>query len=201
MKLAFGREKILVSIETEVKLHVADVTDFLKRLRALTPIELSARHFEDNFVLDFDENGLRFQSCLLRVRITDRGASITFKGPPREGGAFKVREELETAVGNGDIAILIFERLGMKVWFRYQKYRREFAVGHDVPPGANVHVAYDETPIGDYVELEGSEDNIRKVAEAMGFNESQFIRLSYYSLFREYCEARCQEPGFMVFVS
>jgi len=201
MKLAFGREKSLVSIETEVKLRVAHVADFLERLRALTPTELSARHFEDNFVFDFDEEGLRSQSCLLRVRITDLGASITYKGPPREGGAFKVREELETSVGDGAIANSIFERLGMRVWFRYQKYRREFELTLDDPPGARVHIAYDETPIGDYVELEGSEDNIRTVAEAIGFHESQFIRLSYYSLYHEYCDSRGQNLGFMVFAS
>ena len=49
----------------------------------------------------------------------------------------------------------VLERIGMSVCFRYQKYRREFAIGE-------VHVAVDETPIGNYVEFEGSEDGIRE---------------------------------------
>ncbi len=185
--------------ETEVKIKITDQARFFQCLGALPADEISSRHFEDNFVLDFPDAGLRSQASLLRVRFSGAGATMTFKGPPRPDGIFKVREELEVHVGDGPTTIAIFERLGMKIWFRYQKYRREFAVRPAGGSGAPIHLAYDETPIGDYIELEGEEQDILIVARAMGIEESEFVRLSYYSLYRDYCEARGLSIGFMVF--
>ena len=38
----------------------------------------------------------------------------------------KLRDELETVVGDGALLLRIFEELGFHVWFRYEKYREEF---------------------------------------------------------------------------
>ena len=44
----------------------------------------------------------------------------------------KVREELETLVGDGEVLLRVLEELGLHVWFRYEKYREEFcARGRD----------------------------------------------------------------------
>jgi len=119
-------------------------------------------------------------------------ACLTFKGPPEPEGLFKTREELEIKLEDGEIALHIFERLGMRVWFRYQKYRREFALGE-------IHVAVDETPVGNYAEFEGSKEGIRALAREMGIEESQFLRQSYYSLYLEYCRATGDSPCDMIY--
>jgi len=80
----------------------------------------------------------------------------------------------------------------MLLSFRYQKYRREFLL-------ESVHIAVDETPIGNYIELEGSEDTIRRVAGKLGIDESLFLRLSYYSLYLEYCREKHKTPEHMIF--
>jgi adenylate cyclase class 2 len=69
-----------------------------------------------------------------------------------------------------------FDALGMRVWFRYQKYREEFS-----RPG--LVVAIDETPVGTYVELEGDEDAILAMTAALGLSPADFIVDSYYRLF------------------
>jgi adenylate cyclase, class 2 len=181
-----------VSIETEIKIRIEDPEGFCRRLDALHPDILTARHFEDNYVFDFSEQSLRSRQCLLRVRLAAGKCFLTFKGPPRREGIFKTREELETRVEDAATILQILEKIGMQIGFRYQKYRREFSL-------RGVLVAVDETPIGDYVEIEGPEDGIRDLASRIGIAESQFLRQSYYALYLEHCRNKGVVPQFMIF--
>jgi adenylate cyclase class 2 len=181
-----------LSIETEVKIKIEDPAGFSRRMTALKPEILSARHFEDNVLFDFPDQKLSFNRCLLRVRLTENQSLLTFKGPARQEGIFKTREELETELDNGAAMLQVLSRIGMRVCFQYQKYRQEYGLD-------GVRVAIDETPIGNYVEFEGSEEAIRNLARKMGILESQFLRSSYYSLYVEHCQAKGEEPKFMVF--
>jgi adenylate cyclase class 2 len=188
-----------VAVETEIKLRLHDIKEFRHRLKLLHPLLRSVRHFEENFVLDYPDGRLRSQPCLLRVRKTKGKDSVTFKGPPYPSLLFKSREEWETQVENSDVMLKIFEQMGMTVWFQYQKYREEYSIRVDQGPVRELHLALDSTPIGDYAELEGSEEGIREVAGKLGFSESEFLRESYYSLFAQFCRQRGEEPGHMVF--
>ena len=181
-----------MSTETEIKVETQDIENFCMQLTVLNPVVIAERHFEDNYLLDFPDGKLASRQCLLRVRFARGSGLLTFKGPPRPDGIFKTREELETGLEDGIALLQVLERIGMKIGFRYQKYRREFELD-------GVRVAVDETPIGNYVELEGTEDAIRTLAKRLGIAESQFLRLSYYSLYLEYCRRRGKSPGYMVF--
>jgi adenylate cyclase class 2 len=88
----------------------------------------------------------------------------------------KLREEHETVVSDGDVLKKVFAELGFRPWFRYEKYREEFA-------GQDVTIAVDETPIGTFVEIEGGEAAIHAVAQALGRTSADFILESYRSLF------------------
>jgi adenylate cyclase, class 2 len=188
-----------VTIETEIKIRVADLETFRDRLKQHGSRLLSGRHFEDNYVLDYADGRLRSQACLLRVRKTKDRESVTFKGPPQASILFKRREELETQVENADIMLRIFERMDMKVWFRYQKYREEFLFAAADRQVRDLVLALDATPIGNYAELEGSEEDIRRVAGALGFGDADFLRDSYYALYADFCRQRGCEPQHMVF--
>ena len=59
--------------------------------------------------------------------------------------------------------LLVLKNLGFEAWFNYQKYREEFL--HE-----NVVIAIDETPIGTFVELEGTEETIDEMAKLLGQN-------------------------------
>jgi adenylate cyclase class 2 len=181
-----------MSVETEVKLRLGDVEQFWAALDSLGGEIVSPRHFEDNFVLDFSDGRIRSQRALVRVRITEHACFLTYKGPPAPAGPFKSRMELETTVGDGLLALQILESLGMRISFRYQKYRRERAAD-------GVHIAVDETPIGAFAELEGPPEAILRVAAALGFAEDAFIRSSYHGLFRDLCRAQGIPERHMVF--
>ena len=183
---------LALSTETEVKIKIGDVEGFLSSLGILNPRLLRERHFEDNHLFDFPDLKLKNSRTLLRVRFAGENCYLTYKGTPKPEGIFKVREELEVSLGSGDEMIQILSRLGMSVSFRYQKYRREYNL-------KGIQIAIDETPIGNYVEFEGDELGIGALAQALGIAETQFIRLSYYGLYVEYCRNMGLSPQNMVF--
>ena len=100
---------------------------------------------------------------------------MTFKGPVRPA-AMKLREEIETSVGDAETMLRLLAALGFHPWFRYQKFRQEYR-------NTDVVVAIDETPIGTFLEVEGTETGIEAIVQALGRTRADFIVESYYSLF------------------
>jgi adenylate cyclase class 2 len=88
----------------------------------------------------------------------------------------KVRDEVETLVGDGEVLRRVLEELGLHVWFRYEKFREEFCYD-------DVIVAIDETPVGVFVEIEGSERGITGTAQALGRSPGEYVLESYRGLF------------------
>ncbi len=70
----------------------------------------------------------------------------------------------------------VLGELGLEVWFRYEKYREEFA--HE-----DVIVAIDETPVGVFVEIEGSDAGIESMAHALDRSPDDYLVDSYLGLF------------------
>ena len=119
--------------------------------------------------------------CVLRVRVESGRSLLTFKGPVQPSPV-KVREEIETVVGDGETMLRCLEQLGFSVWFRYQKYREEYALSDTI-------VAIDETPIGVFVEIEGDEHGIIEATRSLGRETNDFVLDSYRQLFIEYQRA------------
>ncbi len=153
----------------------------------------SPRSFESNVILDTGEAHLRSEGKLLRLRESQGKTILTFKGIA-QSGRHKSREEVEVEVEDFAAARHIFERLGFREKFRYEKYRTEYRRQRD--PGV---VVLDETPIGTFLEIEGPPRWIDQTARLLGFDESQYVISSYGQLYLEWCEERREAPGNMVF--
>jgi len=179
--------------EIEVKFPLRDRADLLARLHELGGQRLYPETFEDNIVLD-RRGELRTRGALLRVRKFGRYALATFKGPMSIEGGVKSREEVQTGVESFELAIQLFDSLGFKPVFRYQKFREVWRV-------REVEVVLDRTPIGDYFEIEGAVETIRTVAAELGMNMDQAIRQTYADLYRLARRTRADLPEHMVFAA
>jgi adenylate cyclase, class 2 len=168
-------------LEREVKLRFDTAEDARRAILATGATPLHGRRLQEDYLLDTGDESLRRRRCVLRVRLENGKARLTFKGPVQPS-LMKVREELETVAGDGEILLLVFEELGLHVWFRYQKYREEFAF-------EDVIVALDETPVGTFVEIEGSARGIAVMAEALGRSPADYLLDSYRGLFLQYRDA------------
>ena len=180
-------------VETEIKLAVPNVRTARKLLRVAGFTISRRRVFESNVVFDTARLTLRRASTLLRVRQAGGLTTVTYKGKPALA-RYKTREELELAVTDAPTMGAIFERLGFRPVFRYDKYRTEYRQSR----GAGV-ATLDETPVGIYLELEGAPAWIDRMARHMGFAERDYITASYARLYLEWSAEKGVKPSNMVF--
>jgi adenylate cyclase class 2 len=184
------------NLEVEVKLRcdeISRIEDAGFHLTLQTP-----RHFEDNWLLDLPGDPLFNQGAALRVRSVNGEGLLTFKGLVLEtkSSGLKVREEIETRVEEPERLIALFERLGYHRSFRYQKYRTVYSL---VVDGHSLEAVFDETPIGNFIEIEGDEPEVLRVLEATGFSPEDSIRESYPELQAARCRAKGVPLEDMVF--
>lgn len=179
------------TLEREIKLRFRSADEAREAIVACGATPLLGRRLQEDVLLDTDDEELRRRRCVLRVRMENGKSRLTFKGPVQPG-VMKVREELETVIGDGGMLLRVLKELGLHVWFRYEKYREEFS--HE-----DVIVAVDETPVGVYVEIEGSEHGIADMAAALGRTSDDYIVDSYHALFLQRRDALGLRGPDMVF--
>jgi len=179
------------TLEREIKLLFEDAETARAAVLAIGATPLHGRRLQEDSLLDTPGEDLRRRRSALRVRQDGGRCLLTFKGPVQPA-AVKTREELETIVGDGEILMRILEALGFTVWFRYQKYREEFALDDCI-------IAIDETPVGVFVEIEGGDRGIAAAAEALGRGPGDYVLESYRGLFVRHCEQLGIAPTHMLF--
>ncbi len=167
-------------IEREVKLRFDSPEQARAAIVAAGATPLRCRRLQEDALLDTEDETRRRRQCALRIRTEGGKSLLTFKGPVQPG-AMKVRDEYETVIGDGQVLQHVLEELGLHVWFRYEKYREEYAA-------EDVTVAIDETPVGTYVEIEGGEEGILTMTQALGRSAADFILDSYRGLFIKHRE-------------
>ena len=215
--------------ETEIKLAVGDAKAFerkLKKLGAKTVGSGNGRVHEFNVIFDTPDGGLAKHGQLLRIRTETPQASgknvaprviLTFKQPisfssgfvstnPEsqrgvgdEGSRFKVRDETEVEFADAASLIKIFEGLGLRGWFTYEKYRTTWKLRAAARWAADLLIEVDETPVGMYVELEGPPEAIDRAAAELGYARKDYLLKNYLTLYAEDCRRRGVSPGNMLF--
>ena len=192
--------------EVEVKLRVPDRPRFLRQLARLKAKPIRARVHEMNTLYDTADGNLARHGQMLRIRVerparkaaggagarkiargkAEKWVWLTFKGPVKEErakdrGQYKIREEHEARIFDDGEVLGILEALGMRPWFRYEKFRSTFRLTRM----KSLKLELDETPIGVFVELEGKRKEIDRAAELLGFGASDYVTQSYGALFME----------------
>lgn len=197
-------------LEVEIKLRVDGVTEIARRLRKLGAKALGRVH-ERNTLFDTADRSLGRSGRVLRVRSMEDASPggtrlgrlrrerkvsgvLTFKSPV-EGGRYKTRRETEVTVGSPEQVERILEGLGFQPWFLYEKFRTTYRL-----PGApRLVIDLDETPIGVFLELEGTPESIDNAAERLGYGPGDYLRESYYELFVRERQRAGLKPGRMLF--
>jgi adenylate cyclase class 2 len=195
------------SAEIELKFPIADLAHLESRLPGLGFLLDTPRTFEQNTLYDTPARTLRESRELLRIRRYGDIWTLTHKriplqSPDRDPSAaarYKVRIETETQLSDGPALGAIFQQLGYSPVFRYEKFRTEWSqftstiVGplfsglpdsaDFVSPNPRCHLVIDETPIGDYAELEGPPAWIDETLAKLSVDPNTCLTDSYGKLF------------------
>jgi len=182
-----------VGFEIEIKLHLkGGLSEMRKKLRSLGFWIRKRRVFESDILFDNTKHALRKHGKLLRLRRVGSQGLLTFKGPS-ERSRYKKRWESQTRVPDADTVEAILAQIGYHPVFRYEKFRTEYAGS-----GEGL-VLLDETPIGNFLELEGSPRWIDQTARLLGFSSRDYVNRSYGYLYLAYCREHKIRPKNMQF--
>lgn len=162
--------------EIEVKFIVDDAAALRQRILGLEATLHHPRTYEDNWCFDTPDQRFQQEDRLLRLRRDHRNL-LTYKEPPlTEETEFKVRQEYEVEVSDFDQARALVEKLGFAPSLRYEKYRETFRYGE-------TEILLDETPLGAFVEIEGSRESIDALSKQLNLNDDNRITSSYGDIF------------------
>jgi adenylate cyclase class 2 len=196
--------------EIELKFPVPDLARLQASLPGLGFHLETPRTFEQNTLYDMPDRRLRAAKQILRLRQYGTRWIATHKRPAKSSpddlaerngdpARYKVRIETETAVQDGPALDAIFRQLGYMPVFRYEKFRTEWSYSTPIIDGPlftdpslpskvliGRHLVIDETPIGDYAELEGPPEWIDRTLAQLGVDPSRCLTDSYGSLFLDW---------------
>jgi len=195
------------SAEIELKFPIDDLPGLQVRLPTLGFHLDTPRTFEQNTLYDTPTRTLRQSKQILRLRRYGDLWTLTHKRPtgPSEQGdpsRYKVRIETETLIDDGPALTAIFHQMGYEPVFRYEKFRTQWS--HTTPTidgplftgpahptqiltvNPSFHLVLDETPIGDYAELEGPAAWIDDTLARLNVDPATCLTDSYGSLFLDW---------------
>jgi adenylate cyclase, class 2 len=185
----------MVAVETEIKFRVDDLSELAVRLEQAGFRLDTPRTFESNVLYDTAERTMRARTEILRIRNYGGKCTLTHKRLPDNGPGedrHKHRIETETEVSDGKALAEVFQSLGLIPAFRYEKWRSEWSDGEG-------HCVVDETPIGNFAELEGDPGWIDRVASRLGVPHSEYMTLSYGRLFEQWRETHHSSAEHLTF--
>ena len=165
------------SHEIEIKFKVADIDTLTAKLQQLGFQQATPRTHEMNTLFDLPGQPLRKCGDLLRLRKYGETWLLTHKSKAKgDDGPHKIRIETETHVEDGAKMETILRALQFEPSFRYEKFRAEWKRDQG-------HVVLDETPIGNFGEIEGPSEWIDSVARELNIDPKDYLKENYAALF------------------
>lgn len=204
--------------EIEIKLRIPNLPALLRDLHKLRA-KVSPAVLERNTLYDTQSHDFSRRGSILRIRTELPAAApssarripsagkpplaglLTYKGLlPKlasRNSRYKIREEIEFRLPNAPRFERLLLSLGLRPWFRYEKFRTTYRL----PRVPGLHLDLDETPVGVFLELDGSQQTINQAARLLGFSPKDYITVSYLELYLADCRRMRRKPGDMLFAS
>ncbi len=173
--------------ESEVKIKIDNIDAIKAKLHEIRAEPYKKKALQTDVYFD-NKSKLKKTDQTLRLRDNQ---ILAYKGPAQKKQKLKIREEIEVMIDNGNYMKEILAKLGYIPTRTKEKYREGY-IFH------LTQICIDETPMGNFIEIEGSKEGVYDVAKRLGFTEKNFITKSYTALWEEYAKEK-DIKGDMVF--
>ncbi|HEY1465044.1 MAG TPA: class IV adenylate cyclase [Terriglobales bacterium] len=177
--------------EIEIKFRLGNIPSTTRKLREAGFRLVTRRTHEQNTLYDLEGSPLRQRGEILRLRKYGDGWELTHKSKGKVG-KHKIRVENQTKIEDGKKMEAILHALGYRPLFRYEKFRATWSDGHG-------DVVLDETPVGNFGEIEGASRWIDRTAQLLGISSADYITKSYGELFAEWKQQHKSAAEHMTF--
>ncbi len=164
----------MVEVETKIlEVNLPHVRRMLKKYRA--------RHIKNVFQRNtiFHNNYTRKKEYVVRIREENKKVILTIKSERHSVRGLKVRGEYETPIIDYTTALNILTTIGFKIYSVIEMRREYYKIN-------NCSFEIIKVPtIPTYVEIEGTEKSIVKVAKKFGYSKKDFfpgIIYDYYKI-------------------
>lgn len=158
-----------IEIEKKYRLTKKQREEVLGRLPAIGA-KRKGEDFEVNTL--YTGEALDVTRSVLRLRRIGNRGVLTYKESLPARLDMKLRREDETRIDNPDAMELILEALGLTPALIYEKRRETWRL-------AKTEIVIDELPFGLFMEIEGSEEDIREVESKLSIKRLRTEPLSY----------------------
>ena len=161
-----------LEIEKKYRLTKKQQECVLRRLPEIGA-KLQREEFEENTIYGGD--ALELGRCVLRLRRIGDTAILTYKERFPSASSIKHQREDETRIENAEAMAAILDALGFTPVLVYEKRRATWRL-------AAAEVVIDELPFGLFMEIEGTEGDIRKIEQQLAIKGLRAEKATYPAL-------------------
>lgn len=179
----------MTSVEKEIKILITDISKLVSQLKHHHAVMIGLTK-EKTFRFDSPDQNLAKSGLFLRLRSGFKNV-ITLKEKKQKDKKYKIRVETELEIGDLKNMSYILKLIGFSHIKIMEKYRINFKY-------KRVILSLDELPFGTYLEIEGTENQIKSVMKDFGFNTDEVIPDTYWALFAK-TKQKSNKPGDMIF--
>lgn len=149
-------------IEIELKFEIKNIKKIINQLLKLGFKQTKKRTLEKTVMFDNPQGLMQTTDGRIRLRQGGKKIELSYKKPITRNG-IKKELEYETEVSYFGETKKILEMMEFTPTTSYERYRTEFEKD-------GLKATIDEFPFAVFLELEGPENGIKKVAKAMDFD-------------------------------
>ncbi len=173
-----AKNKIFEEIEIKIRIPEESLDSFRTKLLGYGFSKTFPRSLELNTLFDYPDRRIYSSGCTVRLRTYGTLHILTWKGPVKPDSQLKIREEIETEVSSREAGMLILKKIGLQPVIEYSKFREKYRS----KVKGEVEICIDETKAGNFMEIEGPEEDINHIAVMMGLTGSDYVKDSYVEL-------------------
>ncbi len=173
----------MIEIELKIPIEKSEIIPLLERMGSLPEFKSGARLYEKNVMYDNPNQLMIKTDGRIRLRQTGEKVELCYKKPLKDESGIKKEIEYEVNTTNFEITEKILDMMEFIPFSSYERYRTKIK-------GMDTIITMDEYPFQCFVEVEGSEVDIKKVALLLGLNMDNNTNLPCDTLFTEWRKGR-----------